>query len=318
MNVSGDTDSSLRAIDGSVVELNADLKIEISDQLNQCLIPRIACVGDTESAGNSSCWIAEKMNQILGQTAVPINLAISGRGTGEVDLVRMKAIYWSDDDAGSTYREEEIPSDLLDLAQEWRDNMVEAAAVANEELMYKYLNEGDLTVEEIKQGLRARTLACSIVPVVYCFSNRNKSVPLLLGAIIDFLPAPTEIAPIKGVHPDSIEGSQVELRAIGHEERHADDNEPFSARAFRIAADPFFGALTFVRIYSGTLRSGDLVSNSVKRKTERIGDMVQVYASNLIPISDARTGDIVGLINMEGVSIGDTLCDILKPIILSQ
>jgi len=225
----------------------------------------------------------------------------------------MKAIYWNDDDKGTTYREEEIPADMLDLANEWRSNMVEAAAEANEELMNKYLEEGELTVEEIKAGLRARTLASEIVPAVCGSSFKNKGVPLVLDAVIDYLPAPTEIPAIQGIHPDNIDDENAPKI-----ERHADDSEPFSALAFKIATDPFVGTLTFVRVYSGMLQSGDSVINSVKGKKERVGRMVQMHANQREEIKEVLAGDIAALIGMKDVTTGDTLCDAASPVILER
>jgi elongation factor G len=221
----------------------------------------------------------------------------------------MKAIYWNDEDKGTSYREEEIPAELMDLAEEYRSNMIEAAAEANEELMNKYLEGGELTVDEIKAGLRQRTIACEIVPAVCGSSFKNKGVPLVLDAVIDFLPAPTEIPPIQGVNPDNEE--QVD-------ERHARDDEPFSALAFKIATDPFVGTLTFTRVYSGVLSSGDSVINSVKGKKERVGRMVQMHANQREEIKECRAGDIAALIGMKDVTTGDTLCSIEKPIILER
>jgi elongation factor G len=230
----------------------------------------------------------------------------------------MKAIYWNDDDKGTTYREEEIPAELVDLANEWRSNMVEAAAEASEELMNKYLEEGDLSVEDIKAGLRARTLASEIVPAVCGSSFKNKGVPLVLDAVIDYLPAPTEIPAIKGIHPDLIDVPKDEVKPEQYDERPADDDEPFSALAFKIATDPFVGTLTFVRVYSGFLTSGDSVINSVKGKKERVGRMVQMHANQREEIKEVRAGDIAALIGMKDVTTGDTLCNLDKPIILER
>ena len=208
-----------------------------------------------------------------------------------------------------TYREEEIPANMLADAEQWRSNMVEAAAEANEELMNKYLEEGELSIDEIKAGLRQRTIACEIVPAVCGSSFKNKGVPLVLDAVIDFLPAPIEIPAIKGTNPDNEEIA---------DERHADDNEPFSALAFKIATDPFVGTLTFARVYSGVLSSGDSVINSVKGKKERVGRMVQMHANTREEIKEVRAGDIAALIGMKDVTTGDTLCSIEKPIILER
>src|SRR5690554_3822607 len=228
---------------------------------------------------------------------------------GQVDLISMKARYWDDADMGLTYREEEIPADMLAEAEEYRALMIEAAAESCEELMDKYLEGGELTVEEIKAGLRARTIAGEIVPAVCGSSFKNKGVPLVLDAVIDYLPAPTEIPPIKGVHPDNEE--QID-------ERPADDSAPFAALSFKIATDPFVGTLTFIRVYSGVLASGDSVINSVKGKKERVGRMVQMHANDRQEIKEVRAGDIAALIGMKDVTTGDTLCAIDKPIILER
>src|SRR5690554_7272616 len=219
---------------------------------------------------------------------------------GQVDLISMKARYWDDADMGLTYREEEIPADMLAEAEEYRALMIEAAAESCEELMDKYLEGGELTVEEIKAGLRARTIAGEIVPAVCGSSFKNKGVPLVLDAVIDYLPAPTEIPPIKGVHPDNEE--QID-------ERPADDSAPFAALSFKIATDPFVGTLTFIRVYSGVLNSGDAVVNSVKGKKERVGRMVQMHANDRQEIKEVRAGDIAALVGIKTVTTGDTLCD---------
>ena len=223
--------------------------------------------------------------------------------------MKMKAIYWNDADQGTSYREEEIPAELRALADEWRAHMVEAAAEANDELTMKFLEGEALSVDEIKAGLRQRTLANEIVPTILGSSFKNKGVPLMLDAVIDYLPAPSEIPSIKGVDPDDEEK---------HTERHADDNEPFSALAFKIATDPFVGTLTFARVYSGVLSSGDAVLNSVKGKKERVGRMVQMHANQRAEIKNVCAGDIAALIGMKDVTTGDTLCDMNKPIILER
>ncbi|MNZ28397.1 Elongation factor G 1 [compost metagenome] len=221
----------------------------------------------------------------------------------------MKAIYWNDADHGTTYREEEIPDELKALADEWRAHMVEAAAEANDELTTKFLDGEELSIDEIKAALRQRTIANEIVPTILGSSFKNKGVPLMLDAVIDYLPAPSEIPAIKGTDPDDEEK---------HLERHADDNEPFSALAFKIATDPFVGTLTFARVYSGVLSSGNAVLNSVKGKKERIGRMVQMHANQRAEIKDVCAGDIAALIGMKDVTTGDTLCDMDKPIILER
>ncbi|ALN17694.1 elongation factor G [Ectopseudomonas mendocina] len=316
-----EVERSLRVLDGAVVVFCGTSGVEpqsetVWRQANKYGVPRIVYVNKMDRAGANFLRVVGQIKNRLGHTPVPIQIAIGSEENfaGQVDLIKMKAIYWNDDDKGTTYREEEIPAELVDLANEWRSNMVEAAAEANEELMNKYLEEGDLSVEEIKAGLRARTLASEIVPAVCGSSFKNKGVPLVLDAVIDFLPAPTEIPAIQGIHPDHIEQGDEAPK----DERHADDSEPFSALAFKIATDPFVGTLTFVRVYSGVLESGQSVINSVKGKKERVGRMVQMHANQREEIKEVRAGDIAALIGMKDVTTGETLCDPDKPIILER
>jgi elongation factor G len=311
-----EVERSLRVLDGAVVVFCGTSGVEpqsetVWRQANKYGVPRIVYVNKMDRQGANFLRVVGKIKQRLGHTPVPVQLAIGSEENfaGQIDLIKMKAIYWNDDDKGTTYREEEIPAELMDLAEEYRSNMIEAAAEANEELMNKYLEGGELTIEEIKAGLRQRTIACEIVPAVCGSSFKNKGVPLVLDAVIDYLPAPTEIPPIQGVNPDNEE--QID-------ERHASDDEPFSALAFKIATDPFVGTLTFTRVYSGVLSSGDSVINSVKGKKERVGRMVQMHANQRDEIKECRAGDIAALIGMKDVTTGDTLCSIEKPIILER
>ncbi|PVZ29616.1 elongation factor G [Pseudomonas sp. CC120222-01a] len=320
-----EVERSLRVLDGAVVVFCGTSGVEpqsetVWRQANKYGVPRVVYVNKMDRAGANFLRVIGQIKNRLGHTPVPVQLAIGAEDDfqGQVDLIKMKAIYWNDDDKGTTYREEEIPAELVDLANEWRSNMVEAAAEASEELMNKYLEEGDLSVEDIKAGLRARTLASEIVPAVCGSSFKNKGVPLVLDAVIDFLPAPTEIPAIKGIHPDLIDVPKDEVTAEQYDERPADDNEPFSALAFKIATDPFVGTLTFVRVYSGFLTSGDSVINSVKGKKERVGRMVQMHANQREEIKEVRAGDIAALIGMKDVTTGDTLCNADKPIILER
>ncbi|MBH3411979.1 elongation factor G [Pseudomonas putida] len=320
-----EVERSLRVLDGAVVVFCGTSGVEpqsetVWRQANKYGVPRVVYVNKMDRAGANFLRVVGQIKNRLGHTPVPIQLAIGAEDDfqGQVDLIKMKAIYWNEDDKGTTYREEEIPADLVDLANEWRNNMVEAAAEASEELMNKYLEEGELTVEEIKAGLRARTLASEIVPAVCGSSFKNKGVPLVLDAVIDFLPAPTEIPAIKGIHPDLAEVPKDEVTPEQYDERHASDDEPFSALAFKIATDPFVGTLTFVRVYSGFLTSGDSVINSVKGKKERVGRMVQMHANQREEIKEVRAGDIAALIGMKDVTTGDTLCNADKPIILER
>ncbi|QMV62709.1 elongation factor G [Pseudomonas berkeleyensis] len=320
-----EVERSLRVLDGAVVVFCGTSGVEpqsetVWRQANKYGVPRIVYVNKMDRAGANFLRVVGQIKNRLGHTPVPIQIAIGSEENfeGQVDLIKMKAIYWNEDDKGTTYREEEIPAELVDLANEWRSNMVEAAAEANEELMNKYLEEGDLSVEEIKAGLRLRTLASEIVPAVCGSSFKNKGVPLVLDAVIDFLPAPTEIPAIKGIHPDLADKPKDQIEEADYDERHADDNEPFSALAFKIATDPFVGTLTFVRVYSGVLESGQSVINSVKGKKERVGRMVQMHANQREEIKEVRAGDIAALIGMKDVTTGETLCDPEKPIILER
>ncbi|MBB4822528.1 elongation factor G [Pseudomonas alcaligenes] len=320
-----EVERSLRVLDGAVVVFCGTSGVEpqsetVWRQANKYGVPRIVYVNKMDRAGANFLRVVGQIKNRLGHTPVPVQLAIGAEDDfqGQVDLLKMKAIYWNEDDKGTSYREEEIPADLVELANEWRNNMVEAAAEANEELMNKYLEEGELTIEEIKAGLRQRTIACEIVPAVCGSSFKNKGVPLVLDAVIDFLPAPTEIPAIKGIHPDLADTPKEDVTAEQYDERHADDAAPFSALAFKIATDPFVGTLTFVRVYSGVLESGQSVVNSVKGKKERVGRMVQMHANQRDEIKEVRAGDIAALIGMKDVTTGDTLCDIEKPIILER
>ncbi|ALZ86394.1 MULTISPECIES: elongation factor G [Pseudomonas] len=311
-----EVERSLRVLDGAVVVFCGTSGVEpqsetVWRQANKYGVPRIVYVNKMDRAGANFLRVVEQIKKRLGHTPVPVQLAIGSEDNfqGQIDLLKMKAIFWNDDDQGMTYREEDIPADMLADAEQWRSNMVEAAAEANEELMNKYLEGGELSIDEIKAGLRQRTIACEIVPAVCGSSFKNKGVPLVLDAVIDFLPAPIEIPAIKGTNPDNEEIA---------DERHADDNEPFSALAFKIATDPFVGTLTFARVYSGVLSSGDSVINSVKGKKERVGRMVQMHANTREEIKEVRAGDIAALIGMKDVTTGDTLCSIEKPIILER
>lgn len=311
-----EVERSLRVLDGAVVVFCGTSGVEpqsetVWRQANKYGVPRIVYVNKMDRQGADFLRVVEQIKKRLGHTPVPIQLAIGSEENfaGQVDLMRMKAIRWDESDQGMSFVEEEIPAELRDLAEEYREKMVEAAAEANEDLMNKYLEEGELSVEEIKAGLRQRTLACEIVPAVCGSSFKNKGVPLVLDAVIDYLPAPDQVAAIKGVHPDDEERT---------DERHADDAEPFSALAFKIATDPFVGTLTFARVYSGVLSSGDAVLNSVKGKKESVGRMVQMHANAREEIKEVRAGDIAALIGMKDVTTGDTLCAIDKPIVLER
>lgn len=316
-----EVERSLRVLDGAVVVFCGTSGVEpqsetVWRQANKYGVPRIVYVNKMDRQGANFLRVVEQIKKRLGHTPVPLQLQIGAEENfvGQVDLLRMKAIYWNEDDKGMTFREEDIPAELQAQADEYRSNLVEAAAEANEELMNKYLEEGDLSLEEIKAGLRQRTIACEIVPAVLGSSFKNKGVPLVLDAVIDFLPAPTDIPPIQGIHPDHVEQGDEAPK----DERVASDEAPFAALAFKIATDPFVGTLTFTRVYSGVLSSGDSVMNSVKGKKERVGRMVQMHANQRDEIKEVRAGDIAALIGMKDVTTGDTLCDLDKQIILER
>ncbi|PWB31040.1 elongation factor G [Pseudomonas sp. SDI] len=311
-----EVERSLRVLDGAVVVFSAADGVEpqsetVWRQANKYHVPRLAYINKMDRQGADFLRVVAQINQRLGHHPVPIQLSIGAEENflGQIDLMKMKAIYWNEDDQGTSYREEEIPAELLALANEWRAHMIEAAAEANDEFMDLYLNGETLSNEQIKAGLRQRTLANQIVPAICGSSFKNKGVPLMLDAVIDYLPAPSEIPAINGTDPDDEEK---------HLERHADDSEPFSALAFKIATDPFVGTLTFARVYSGILSSGDAVLNSVKGKKERVGRMVQMHANQRAEIKAVCAGDIAALIGMKDVTTGDTLCDLSKPIILER
>jgi elongation factor G len=250
------------------------------------------------------------MKDRLGANPVPIQLPIGAEDDfkGIIDLMRMKALYWDGDDMGTSYKEEEIPTEYLEEANKYRELMLENIAEANEELMEKYLENGDLTLEEIIEGIRLRTISNEIVATICGSAFKNKGVQPMLDCVIDFLPSPDEVEAIQGILEDE----------ETTDERSSSDEEPFSALAFKIATGPFVGTLTFVRVYSGVLNSGDAVYSPAKRSKERIGRMLQMHANNRSEISEVRAGDIAAVIGLKDVTTGDTLCDLKKPIILEK
>ena len=300
-----EVERSLRVLDGAVVVFCGSSGVEpqsetVWRQANRYEVPRIAFINKMDRAGADFLKVIDQMQKRLGANAVPIQLAIGAEDEfkGVIDLVKMKAIYWDGDDMGTTFTEEAIPEDLASLADEWREKMIESAAEANEELMDKYLEEGELTEEDIKTGLRIRTLANEIVPCLCGSAFKNKGVQTMLDAVVDFLPAPNEVKAITGMLEDEQEGS-----------RKSDDEEPFAGIAFKIATDPFVGSLTFVRVYSGVLNTGDSVYLPIKGKKERIGRMLQMHSNKRDEISEARAGDICAVIGLKEAITGETLCD---------
>ena len=310
-----EVERSLRVLDGAVVVFCGSSGVEpqsetVWRQANRYKVPRIAFVNKMDRAGADFLRVVGQIKDRLGATPVPIQLPIGAEDDfrGIIDLMRMKALYWDGDDMGTSYREEDIPSDLLDQSNEYREAMLESVAEASEELMEKYLENGDLTLEEIIQGIRIRTLNNEIVPTICGSAFKNKGVQPMLDCIIDFLPSPDEVEAIQGILEDEETTDQ----------RSSSDEEPFSALAFKIATDPFVGTLTFVRVYSGVLNSGDAVYSPAKRSKERIGRMLQMHANNRSEISEVRAGDIAAVIGLKDVTTGDTLCDLKKPIILEK
>ena len=311
-----EVERSLRVLDGAVAVFCAVGGVEpqsetVWRQANKYGVPRIAFVNKMDRAGADFLRVVEQIKDRLGANPVPIQLNMGAEENfeGVIDLVRMKAIHWNEADMGATYELREIPDALKDQAQALHEQMVEAAAEADEELMDKYLEGGELSEDEIRKGLRMRTLANEIVPCLCGSAFKNKGVQAMLDAVIDYLPSPVDIPPVKG-HLDDAEGTEAE--------RKASDDEPFSALAFKIATDPFVGTLTFFRVYSGVINSGDTVYNSVKGKKERVGRIVQMHANHRDEIKEVRAGDIAAAVGLKDVTTGDTLCDPDNVIILER
>ena len=309
-----EVERSMRVLDGAVMVYCAVGGVQpqsetVWRQANKYKVPRIAFVNKMDRVGANFLRVVEQMKKRLAANAVPLQIPIGAEENfkGVVDLIKMKAINWSETDQGTTFTYEEIPAELKDVCDEWRQNLVESAAEASEELMDKYLNEGAISEEELKAALRQRVINGEIVLVTCGSAFKNKGVQAMLDAVVEFLPSPVDVPAIAGIddrdQPD---------------ERHPDDNEPFSALAFKIATDPFVGTLTFIRVYSGVLNSGDGVYNAVKCKKERIGRIVQMHANNRSEIKELRAGDIAACVGLKDVTTGDTLCDPEKVIILER
>jgi len=300
-----EVERSLRVLDAAVVVLCGSSGVQpqtetVWRQANKYHVPRMVFVNKMDRAGADFLTVVEQLNERLGANAVPLQMAIGAEEAfnGVVDLVKMKAIRWCEEDQGMTFTYGAIPDDMVDECQEMHELLVEAAAEANDELMGKYLETEELSEAEIKQGIRARTLANEIVPVLCGSAFKNKGVQAVLDAVVEFLPSPVEVKPIQGV----VDGAEAPAQ------RAADDEAPFAALAFKIATDPFVGTLTFMRVYSGVLRQGDAVFNSVKGKKERVGRMVQMHANDREEIKEVRAGDIAAAIGLKDVTTGDTLC----------
>ncbi len=311
-----EVERSLRVLDGACALFCAVSGVEpqsetVWRQANKYGVPRIAFVNKMDRAGADFLRVVGQVESRLGGNPVPIQLAIGAEENfeGVVDLVGMRAIYWNEKNRGMTYESREIPEDMADLAAEWREKMIEAAAEANDELMDKYLEGGELSNEEIVSGLRVRTLANEIVPMLCGSAFKNKGVQAMLDAIIDYMPAPTDVPAITGILDD----------AAGTEaSRPPSDDEPFSALAFKIATDPYVGTLTFFRVYSGVLNSGDTVYNPVKGKKERVGRILQMHANSREEIKEVRAGDIAAAVGLKAVTTGDTLSDVNNVITLER
>lgn len=300
-----EVERSLRVLDGAVVVLCGSSGVQpqtetVWRQADKYEVPRMVFVNKMDRAGADFLRVVGQIKTRLAATPVPIHLNIGAEDNfkGVVDLIKMKAINWNEEDQGMTFNYEEIPAELKDKAEEMHNDLVEAAAEANEELMNKYLEEGELTEAEIKAGLRQRTLNNEIILCLCGSAFKNKGVQAMLDAVIEYLPSPTEVKAIRGILEDESEGV-----------RKSSDDEPFSALAFKIATDPFVGTLTFLRVYSGVLKQGDTVYNPVKSKRERIGRMVQMHANDRKEIKEILAGDIAAAIGLKDVTTGDTLCD---------
>ena len=309
-----EVERSLRVLDGAVVVFCGTSGVEpqsetVWRQANKYEVPRVVFVNKMDRQGADFTRVVEQIRDRLGANPVPLQLAIGAEElfAGVVDLITMRAIYWNDDDQGLSHRTEDIPEDLLETAESMREELMEAAAEANEELMDRYLEEGALNEADLRQGLRIRTLANEIVPALCGSAFKNKGVQSVLDAVVDFLPAPTEVKAIEGTL------SNGDLAT-----RHAEDDAPFAALAFKIATDSFVGTLTFFRVYSGVLKTGDQVYNPIKDKRERIGRMVQMHANNREEIKEVRAGDIAAAIGLKDVTTGETLCSKEKAITLER
>jgi len=310
-----EVERSLRVLDGAVVVFCGSSGVQpqsetVWRQANRYEVPRIVFVNKMDRAGADFERVVDQIRDRLGATVVPIqyNIGAEDDFKGVIDLIKMKTITWNEADKGSTFEYTDIPEDLVSKCETLREELLEAAAEANEELMEKYLETGDLNEEEIKKGLRQRVLANEITLALCGSAFKNKGVQAVLDAVIEYLPAPDEVKAIEGIHPKTEESTS----------RSSSDDEPFSALAFKIATDPFVGNLTFVRVYSGVLSQGDGVINTVKDDKERIGRMVQMHSNNREEIKEVRAGDIAACIGLKNVTTGDTLSDAKDLVVLER
>ena len=310
-----EVERSLRVLDGACAVFDAVGGVEpqsetVWRQANRYHVPRMVFVNKMDRAGADFLRVVDQIRDRLGSNPIPVQMNIGAEENfrGVVDLVRMKAIIWDEENMGTTYQEQDIPADMLAQCESWREKMVEAAAEANDDLMEKYLEEGGLDEEEIYQGLRIRTLSGEIVTALCGSAFKNKGVQAMLDAVVRYMPSPLDVPPIRGIN------SEGELEG----ERPADDNEPFAALAFKIATDPFVGNLTFFRVYSGVLKAGEAVYNTVRDKKERIGRVLQMHANSREELKEVRAGEIAAAVGLKDVGTGDTLCDINNRIMLER
>jgi elongation factor G len=311
-----EVERSLRVLDGAVVVFCGTSGVEpqsetVWRQADRYEVPRIVFVNKMDRAGADFTRVTDQIKDRLKANVVPMqyNIGAEENFKGVVDLVKMKAIFWNEDDQGLTFEEKDIPEDIAETCASLRESMMESAAEANEELMNAYLESGELTNDQIKEGIRIRTLANEIIPAFCGSAFKNKGVQAVLDAAIEYLPAPNEVKAIKGILPSD---EEVEVS------RSSSDDEPFSALAFKIATDPFVGTLTFIRVYSGVLSVGDGVQNSTKEKKERVGRMVQMHSNDRNEIKEIRAGDIAACIGLKDVTTGDTLCDLKDQVVLER
>ncbi|MCC7040184.1 MAG: elongation factor G [Burkholderiales bacterium] len=309
-----EVERSMRVLDGACMVYDSVGGVQpqsetVWRQANKYRVPRLAFVNKMDRVGANFFKVYEQMRTRLKANPVPVQVPIGAEDkfAGVVDLVRMKAIYWDDATQGTRFEAREVPADLAEIAREWREKMVESAAEADEEVMNKYLESGELSEAEIKTALRKRTIAGEIVPMLCGSAFKNKGVQAMLDAVLDYLPAPTDIPPVDG-----------ELEDGTHAERKAADDEPFSALAFKIMTDPFVGQLVFFRVYSGVVNSGDTIYNAAKGKKERLGRILQMHANERKDIKEVRAGDIAAAVGLKEATTGDTLCDPAKPITLEK
>ncbi len=302
-----EVERSLRVLDGACAVFCAVGGVEpqsetVWRQANKYKVPRMAFVNKMDRAGADFLRVVGQIKSRLASIPVPLQLPIGAEEhfEGVVDLIKMKAIYWNEENRGTTFEEREIAADMQDICQEWHEKLVEAAAESSEELMDKYLNEGELSADEIRQGIRMRTLNNEIVPALCGSAFKNKGVQAMLDAIVEYMPSPVDVPPIRGVLDDANQTEAV---------RHSSDEEPFAALAFKVATDPYVGTLTFFRVYSGVLNSGDTIYNSVKSKRERVGRILQMHANTREEIKEVRAGDIAAAVGLKDVTTGETLCD---------